>query len=55
MNKENKEIIKQEEASTQKKKKSRKELYKEFGKKLRIHQFVWVSSSLGCTPYPCSA
>lgn len=34
MNKENKEIIKQEEASTQEKKKSRKELYKEFGKKI---------------------
>ncbi len=21
----------------------------------RVHQFVWVSSSLGYTPYPCSA
>jgi hypothetical protein len=22
---------------------------------VRLHQFVWVSSSLGYTPYPCSA
>ncbi|MGN8774640.1 zinc-ribbon domain-containing protein [Candidatus Weimeria sp. HCP3S3_B5] len=28
---------------------------KEEEEKKRLHQFVWVSSSLGYTPYPCSA
>ena len=31
------------------------EQVKEYRKKLRLHQFVWVSSSLGYTPSACSA